>query len=215
MMGERLGGEATLWRGDAPLILASKSKIRRVLLAAAALDAQVIAPVFDERKFESEYLAAGEQLSELASAIARAKALAASAMAPQAFCLAADQTLTVEGRVLHKPADLQEASDNLAVLAGKTHRLTSAFSVARSGRTLVVDADYADLHMRQLSAQEISGYLEFCGARVLSSVGAYQIESVGVHLFEWVRGDHATVLGLPIQKLSAWLRSSGLISLIG
>jgi septum formation protein len=202
-----------LWRGDAPLVLGSGSASRRALLRAAGLDAEVVAPEVDERAVEDRYLAGGGSLENVASELAQAKALAVSAERPQAYCIGADQTLTLEGKILHKSRDLAEGAQTLAALSGKTHRLTSAFCVARAGQALVVHRDHADLRMRTLDLAEISRYLERAGPSVLSSVGAYQGESLGIHLFEHIEGDHSVVLGLPMLSLLAWMRRENLISL--
>ena len=202
-----------IWRGTAPLVLASRSESRRVLLSAAGLEAEYIAPDVDERAVEDGYLARGGSVENVALELAQAKALAASADRPDAYCIGADQTLTLEGRILHKSRDLPEAAQTLALLSGKTHRLTSAFCVARAGRALVVHRDHADVRMRALDPAEISRYLERAGPGVLASVGAYQGEGLGVHLFERIEGDHSVVLGLPMLSLLAWLRRENLISL--
>ena len=202
-----------IWRGADPLVLASRSESRRALLSAAGLEAEYIAPDVDERAVEDGYLARGGSVENVALELAQAKALAASADRPDAYCIGADQTLTLEGRILHKPRDLPEAAQTLALLSGKTHRLTSAFCVACAGRALVVHRDHADVRMRALDPAEISRYLERAGPGVLASVGAYQGEGLGVHLFERIDGDHSVVLGLPMLSLLAWLRHENLISL--
>jgi septum formation protein len=202
-----------IWRGADPLVLASRSESRRALLSAAGLDAEFVAPEVDERTLEDGHLARGGPLESLAPGLARAKALSVSAERPDAYCIGADQTLTFEGRILHKASDFAEAAQTLAALSGKTHRLTSAFCVARAGRALVVHRDHADVRMRALDLGEISRYLERAGPGVLASVGAYQGEGLGVHLFERIEGDHSVVLGLPMLSLLAWLRRENLISL--
>jgi septum formation protein len=202
-----------IWRGAGPLVLASRSESRRALLSAAGLEAEYVAPDVDERAVEDGYLARGGSVENVALELAQAKALAASADRPDAYCVGADQTLTLEGRILHKSRDLPEAAQTLAALSGKTHRLTSAFCVARAGRALVVHRDHADVRMRTLDPGEISRYLERAGAGVLASVGVYQGEGLGIHLFEHIEGDHSVVLGLPMLSLLAWLRRENLISL--
>jgi len=202
-----------LWRGAGPLVLASRSESRRALLSAAGLDAGCVAPEVDERALEDGYLAGGGSLESVAIELARAKALAVSAKRPDAYCIGADQTLTLEGRILHKSRDLAQAAQTLAALSGKTHRLTSAFCVARAGQALIVHRDHADLQMRALDPGEISRYLERAGTGVLSSVGVYQGEGLGIHLFERIEGDHSVVLGLPMLSLLAWLRRENLIAL--
>ncbi len=208
-----ISSKARIWAAEGPLALASKSAARRALLEAAGLRAEIVAADVDERALEARFFAGGGRAADLAAALAEAKALAASQARPEAYCLGADQTLTLGDRLLHKPTDLAEAAQSLGALAGRRHRLTSAFSVARSGRTLVVDADHADLQMRALDRRRIDRYLELAGPVVLSSVGAYQLEGLGVHLFDRVEGDYATILGIPMFKLLDWLRREGLISL--
>ena len=204
---------ARLWCDEAPLVLASRSQVRRAMLEAAGLDFQAMNVELDERALEESFFLKGGRPEDLAAALARAKALAASRIRPEAYCLGADQTLTLGDGLLHKPRDLAEAARSLATLAGRRHRLTAAFSIARAGRTLAVDADHADLQMRALDGPAIERYLELAGSDVLTSVGAYQLEGLGVHLFDRVDGDHATILGLPMFRLLRWLRRRKLISL--
>ena len=203
----------TIWRGDGPLILASKSHARLALLSAAGLDAEVVAANIDERALEARHLATNGSLEALAIELARAKALAVSALRPDAYCLGADQTLTLEGRIIHKSRDFSEAAQTLGALAGKMHRLTSAFCVARSGQTLVVDSDHADLRMRRLDPVTISRYLDRAGLAVLRCVGVYQVEGLGAHLIDRIEGDYSVVLGLPMFRLLSWLRRENLILL--
>ena len=173
----------------------------------------MIAASVDERALEHGHLTGGGSVETVAPALAQAKALAVSALRPEAYCLAADQTLVVGSRILHKSRDLDEAAQTLALLAGRTHRLTSAFCIARSGETLGSGEEHADLHMRALDSATISRYLKRAGPDVLSSVGAYQGEGLGVHLFDHIVGDHSAMIGLPMLKLLAWLRKENLISL--
>jgi septum formation protein len=202
-----------LWSGDGPLILASTSSSRLALLKAVGLEAEVVAPGIDERALERRHFEDGGSVEGLASVLARVKALAVSAMRPDAYCLGADQTLAVDGLVMHKSHDIAEAAKSLSALAGKTHRLVSAFCVARRGAALFVGHDHADLRMRPLDPETISRYLSRAGVAALSCVGAYQVEGLGAHLFDRVDGENAVVLGLPMLKLLAWLRHESLISL--
>jgi septum formation protein len=203
----------SLWIGRAKPILASKSASRRQLLESAGLPFEVEAANVDERAIESEFFARRGSSEALPSTLARAKALEVSARRRGAPCIGADQILTLEGRVLHKSETLESAARTLYALSGRTHRLTSAFAVAQDGRILGEGQDSADLTMRALDSQQIALYLACAGASVLASVGVYQIEGLGVHLFDAIEGDHATILGLPMLKLLACLRSEGMLAL--
>lgn len=203
----------SLWIGREKLVLASKSASRRHLLESAGLALEVEAADIDERALESEFLAAGGESEALALALARAKALEVSARRPGAPCIGADQILTLEGRLLHKSETMESAARTLRALSGRTHRLTSAFAIARDGRILGEGQERADLTMRALDSRQIALYLACAGPGVLASVGVYQIEGLGVHLFDAIDGDHATILGLPMLKLLARLRSEGMLAL--
>jgi septum formation protein len=96
-------------------------------------------------------------------------------------------------------------------LAGNTHELYSAVAVAYGGKLLFSDVSVARMSMRRLSGDEIRSYLDTAGDRVTTSVGAYQLEGLGVHLFERIEGDHFTILGLPLLPLLAFLRGQGLL----
>jgi septum formation protein len=203
----------SLWISRDKLVLASKSASRRRLLESAGLAFEVEPADIDERALETEFLAAGGPSEPLALALARAKAQQVSVRRPGALCVGADQILTLEGRVLHKSATLEEAARTLRALSGRTHRLISAFAVAREGRILGEGEERADLTMRALDSRQIALYLSCAGPGVLASVGVYQIEGLGVHLFDAIEGDHATILGLPMLKLLSCLRREGALAL--
>jgi septum formation protein len=182
-------------------------------LSSAGLDFKIDPAHVDERAVEEEFLGAGGEPAALAGRLANAKALEVSARNPGALCLGADQTLTLGDRVLHKPPDMAAAKAHLEALAGRTHRLTSAFCFARDGEALGDGADEASLTMRMLDERSIGAYLALAGDSALSSVGAYQVEALGAHLLEAIDGDHTTIIGLPLLKVLAWLRGQGYLAL--
>ncbi|WP_407525185.1 Maf family protein [Methylobacterium oryzisoli] len=201
---------ASLWRAPAPLLLASASPTRRALLEAAGLPVETRSPGIDERALEAE--AGAERPQDLARRLAAAKALAVAAAAPERVVIGADQVLDLDGEVFHKPADLRGAQAHLARLQGRTHALHAAVAVAVDGRLADSFVETARLAMRPLDAPAIEAYLAVAGARVLGSVGAYQLESVGIHLFARIEGDHTTILGLPLLPLLARLRAHDLLA---
>jgi septum formation protein len=141
--------------------------------------------------------------------LARAKAVAVSALLPGRIVLGADQTLSLNLRRFSKPADRHAAHDQLRMLAGKTHTLHSAVALVRDGREVFAHIEEARLTMRPLSDAFIARYLDSAGHSVTASVGAYQVEGLGIHLFERIEGDHFTVLGLPLLPLLRTLRAEG------
>lgn len=201
------------WRGAAPLLLASKSDARRGLLAAAGVPFESRDALIDEREIEAPLVSAGAGGAEIGCHLARAKALAVSAIEPQRLVVGADQTLCLEGHVFCKPGDRASAIAQLELLSGRTHELHSALCVARANVILLEASRSARLKVRRLSRAFIETYVALAGEAVLTSVGAYQIEGLGIHLFEAIEGDHSTILGLPLLPLLTYLREEG--SLLG
>ena len=199
----------TLWRGKHPLILASQSRARQALLANAGIDLEAVPADIDEREIqEASGLSAP---GDIAALLARRKALSISARQPGRFVVGADQTLARGARLFVKPAGRAQAAEQLRALAGGSHDLHSAVAVARDGAILFEDISIARMTMRQLGDPEIDAYLDAAGEAVTTSVGAYQLEGLGVHLFERVEGDHFTILGLPLLPLLTFLRSERLL----
>jgi septum formation protein len=201
----------TLWRGPDPLILASQSRARQMLLANAGIAFEAVPADIDERAVQE---ASGFSTpSEIAALLAREKALVVSRGRPGLIVIGADQTLALEKRLFTKPADRAQALAQLGALAGSSHELHSAVAVARDGKMLFETIAVARLTMRRLSEAAIAAYLDEAGeAVVTSSVGAYQLEGLGVHLFERIEGDHFTILGLPLLPLLDFLRSQHLLA---
>jgi septum formation protein len=200
----------TVWRGKSPLILASQSRARQILLANAGIDFEAIPAEIDERALQQD---SGLTLpGDIAAHLAREKARSVSTRKPGRFVVGADQTLALGTRLFSKPAGQIQAAEQLEALAGRTHRLHSAVAVAREGKILFEAVAVADMTMRRLSQPQIEAYLSEAGEAVTSSVGAYQLEGLGIHLFERIDGDHFTILGLPLLQLLAFLRSERLLA---
>jgi septum formation protein len=209
---QKSDAQPRLWLGP-KLVLASGSASRKALLRSAGLAFDIDPAKIDERSVEEKFLRAGGAPLDLAAHLAKAKTIEASVRNRDALCLGADQTLTLGNHILHKPKTMAEAASHLSLLAGRTHQLASAFCFARNGVILFAAVETASLTMRALDERAIALYLALVGETALTSVGAYQVEGLGVHLFEKIDGDHATILGLPLSPALAWLRSKGYLAL--
>jgi septum formation protein len=197
----------SLWQ-DKPLVLASKSEVRRALLEAAGIPVVIDPADLDERGIEARNK--GLPPADAAMLLAREKALAVSRKR-SGLVLGADQTLALGLSRYSKPADVAAARAQLKSLAGQTHTLHSAAAIARGGTVLFETVSTARLTMRPLSEAFLDAYLAAAGDRVTKSVGGYQLEGLGVHLFDKIEGDHFTVLGLPLLQLLAHFRQTGLL----
>lgn len=189
------------------LVLASGSRIRADLLKNAGLDIEIDPADVDERAVEAPLLEAGFPPEDLASVLAEAKANDVSGRRAGDLVIGADQILAFEGERRTKPEDMEAARRQLLAFSGKTHELHSAVVLSRNGEAIWRHVSTARLTMRDLSPAFIGHYLAAAGQEVLSSVGAYQLENLGVQLFEKIDGDYFTILGLPLLPLLGELRS--------
>ena len=199
-----------LWLAKDPLVLASASEVRRGILAAAGIPLEAVPAGIDERGIVNRSgLHAG---GEIAALLAHEKALAIAARIPDRLVLGADQTLALGTQVFSKPQDVAGARAQLKRLRGKTHALHAAIALARGGSLVFEERATARLTMRDFSDEFLEAYLAAAGAAVTASVGAYQLEKLGIHLFEEIAGDHFTILGLPLLRLLDLLRRDGFLA---
>jgi septum formation protein len=199
----------SLWLAPAPLVIASKSAIRRAVLEAAGIPLEVRPADIDERGIEVRSSAAGP--GEVAALLAREKACAIAAVMPGRLVLGADQTLALGQRRFSKPLDRAAAREQLQALRGRTHELHSAVAVVRDTEVLYDRVEVARLTMRAFTDDFLDLYVDTAGSAVTASVGGYQLERAGIHLFSRIEGDHFTVLGLPLLPLLEFLRNQGFV----
>ncbi len=193
------------------VILASSSTTRLALLERAGVTLTVTAPDLDERAVKTALFQDGVVVETCAERLAREKAGAISVAHPEALVIGSDQILECDNQWFDKPRDKNEARQQLLLLSGRTHRLVSAAVVMRAGKIVWSGWDAAHLRMRVLSDEFLAYYLDHAGKKILTSVGAYQLEDLGAQLFERVDGDYFTILGLPLLRLLAVLRDEGVL----
>jgi septum formation protein len=199
-----------LWLAAAPLVLASRSTVRRSLLEAAGVPVEICPADIDERGVE-----VGAPLQApvaIAALLAREKAAVIAGRNRGRLVLGADQTLSLDGRRFTKPADRTAARAQLRALSGRSHELYSAIAFVQDGVVLFEHVGVARLTMRAVSDRFLDDYLDAVGDAATASVGAYQLEGLGIQLFERLDGDYFTVLGLPLITALDFLRRHGCLA---
>ena len=191
------------------VILASQSRIRRDLLRAAGVDIDTASPGVDEDAVKARL--SGSSPRGIAAVLADEKALAVS-RARAGLVIGADQTLEFEGRLYDKAATVAQARERLMAFRGKPHQLHAAVSLARGDSVIWRETVTATLTMRDFSQDWLDAYLADHVEEVLSSVGCYQLENVGVQLFSAIEGDYFAILGLPMLGLLEALRHQGVLA---
>ena len=193
------------------IILASKSRHRSGLLRNAGIAFDTQSADIDERAIEAPLIKSGLGGEDIAEILAVAKANEVSAVNPEAYVIGCDQTLVLEGELLHKVENMEEARRRLLRLSGKAHQLNAAVCLVKNGETLWSHIEVANIIFRNLDPGFIGRHLAAAGDGVLSSVGVYQIEGLGLQLFEEIKGDYFSIIGLPILPLIKQLRALGLV----
>jgi len=198
------------------LVLASQSRVRAALLAQAGLAFETLPAYVDEEAVKQAMKAEGAPPAHIAETLAEMKAIKISQKLlgqsiKGAMVIGADQMLDCNGVLFDKPEDLDHAKAHLKSLSGKSHRLISAAIVARDGEAIWRQLSHATLTMRPLSDEFIDRYLDAVGELALTSVGAYQVEGLGIHLFSHIEGHQSVIQGLPMLELLDFLRANKMI----
>lgn len=195
------------------LILASGSAARRRMLEQAGVPFTVRPPAIDEAKLKETFLrqTAKAAPQDLAEALAEAKAREVSRHVPGALIVGSDQVLAFAEGLVTKARDRADARRILSALRGQTHQLHSAVAMARDGKIVWRHVGSAHLTMRMFSDAYLDAYLDQAADAVCQSVGAYQLEGIGIQLFDRVEGDYFTILGMPLLPLLHALRAQGML----
>ena len=191
------------------LVLASASTSRAKLLDAAGIGHIRDPADIDETRIKHDSREEGWDATVCAMRLAEAKAKAVAARHKDALVLGADQMLECDGYWFDKPADRDAARTQLRLLAGKEHTLITAAAVVRDDVVLWRAIELPRLTLRAVSDEFLDHYLDTAGDTVLRSVGAYELEGLGVQLMAKIDGDHFSILGLPMMSLLSFLRAEG------
>lgn len=188
------------------LILASQSHARKSLLENAGLEFETCPANLDEKNIVALHQENDESAAKIANVLAVEKARSVVQKYPKSLVIGCDQVLDFEGKILCKAKDIADARDKLLCMRGKEHRLISAASIVQGDEILWQGYDIAALKMHNFSNAFLDEYCSKAGDALVRSVGAYELEGLGVQLFEHIEGDYFTILGLPLLKILAYLR---------
>ena len=197
---------------EAGLVLASASASRKALLEQAGLRFAARAARVDEAEIKRAARADGASARDTALLLADIKAQHIARRDPEALVIGCDQLLVCEGAWFDKPADLAEARAHLTALRGRAHTLVTAILCRRGGRRVWHHVAEPSLTMREFSDAFLDAYVAAEGEALTTTVGAYRLEGLGVHLFDRVEGEHASILGLPLLPLLGFLRQHGVLT---
>ncbi len=193
------------------IILASGSTARQDMLARAGVAFGVRPARVDETAIKAALLAEGLAPFDIADALAEAKAMQVSNRNADAVVIGSDQVLELDGVIFDKPRDMDQARRHLEALRGKRHRLLSAAVIAINGRPVWRKVGVARLEMKPVSDSFLDNYLARIGEDVLTTVGCYKLEDIGVRLFSAIEGDWFTILGMPLIDVLNYLEQAGLL----
>lgn len=196
---------------DNRLILASKSKARAAVLKAAGLEFEQIGSGVDEDALKEALRAEGASVAKQADLLAETKALKVSISNP-GIVLGCDQMLDLDGQGLDKVSTREEAADILRRMRGKTHILQGAIVACIDGAPVWRHLAQPRLRVRNFSEDFLQTYLDSIGDAAFESVGCYQLEGLGVQLFDRIDGDYFSILGMPLLPLLQWLRDRGVVT---
>ena len=194
------------------IILASESATRRKILEQAGIVFDSVPAHLAEDEMMLDWQKQNLSPRMVAQKLAFAKAEKISKQNPNSYVIGSDQMLICEGRWFARVSTIEEARENLRFLCGKTHHLITAYSLLFNATEIASHADEAEITMRKASEDFLDHYLQTMGSSVFKSVGCYQIEGLGAQLIDSVRGNHFSILGLPLLPLLSALRQHGVIA---
>ena len=188
------------------IILASKSKVRKKILEKNGINCEVIPANIDEDSIKENLIKKGESPEIISKNLAELKANKISQKETEAIVLGADSVIDLNGIIISKPADREEALNILQKLNGNKHQLISSVCISKNGSMIWNFTDKATLTMKNMTSEELKVYLNKINDETLYAYNVYQIEGEGKFLFSKIEGDKDTIMGLPIKKIKEYLK---------
>ena len=183
------------------IILASKSGVRKKILDQHKINCEVLISNVDEDEVKNSLLAEGADPMTISKNLAELKSIKVSSKQPDRLVLGADSVISLNNELINKPNTREEAFQILKKLNNSKHYLISSVCISKNGAMIWNHTDTSELKMKNLSENQIMTYLDKIKSETLLAYGVYQVEAEGKDLFEYIKGDQSSIMGLPIKDV--------------
>jgi len=189
------------------LILASKSGVRKKILDENNIDSDVIVSNVDEDEVKASLLSEGADPLIISKNLAEIKSIKVSSKNPDRMVLGADSVISLNDQLINKPKNRNEAFDILKKLNNSKHYLISSVCISKNGAMVWNHTDSSELKMKNFTDEKLLNYLNKIKTETLLAYGVYQVEAEGLELFEYIKGDHNSIMGLPIKDIINYINT--------
>ena len=189
------------------IILASQSGVRKKILDENKILSEVVVSGADEDQIKNSLLAEGASPTDISKNLAEIKSIKVSNKYPDRIVLGADSVVSFNDKIINKPKSRSEALEILKKLNNSAHYLISSVCISKNGSMIWNYSDSSELKMKNLSSKDLEKYLDKIETKVLLSYGVYQVEAHGKNLFEYIKGDKNSIMGLPIKEIINYLET--------
>ena len=188
------------------IVLASQSGVRKQILDKYNIDSEVMASNVDEDEVKKSLLAAGAKPISISKNLAEIKSIKVSIKQPDRLVLGADSVISLNEELINKPKSREEAFKILKKLNNSKHYLISSVCISKNGAMIWNHTDSSELKMKNLKDEDLLLYLSKIETKTLLAYGVYQIEANGLELFEYVKGDRDSIMGLPVKEIISYIK---------
>ncbi len=188
------------------IILASKSNVRKEILEKNNIDLEVIVSNVDEDEVKKSLLAEGASPLIVSKNLAELKSIKVSSKNPDHLVLGADSVISLNNQLINKPKSREEALLILKKLNNSKHYLISSVCFSKNGSMIWNHSDKSELKMRNFNDKELVQYLDKIKTEILLAYGVYQVEAEGMQLFEYIKGDRDSIMGLPMKQIMNYIK---------
>ena len=188
------------------IILASKSGVRKKILENNKIDCEVVVSNVDEDEVKSSLLSEGADPLSISKNLAEIKSIKVSNKFPDRIVLGADSVISLNNELINKPKSREEALKILKKLNNSKHFLISSVCISKNGAMMWNHTDTSELKMKNLSENHLLNYLAKIKTETLCAYGVYQVEAEGLKLFDYIKGDLNSIMGLPINEIINYIK---------